>query len=139
MILDYIQTEPLRIISYIVGYALIGVLWSLGKWYYYLKRHVDITMAKLEIAKNKGDEVYEWQNQPPKAKENSNRIITWMSYWPLSAFWTLIDEPFKRFSKFLYRKTSKIFDTMSDKMFANVNKQYEDAVKQTDEQTKNTK
>lgn len=53
----------------------------------------------------------------PKTSENKLRIIFWMSYWPFSGIWTLINDPITRFYNFLYRRLGAAFDKMSDHMF----------------------
>ncbi len=54
---------------------------------------------------------------PPKAYDNKGKIVFWMSYWPFSATWTLINDPVTRFYNFLYRRLGAAFDHISHSMF----------------------
>lgn len=55
---------------------------------------------------------------PPRADHNKGRIIFWMSYWPASALWTIINDPITRFYRFLYNRIGKLLEGISNSMFA---------------------
>jgi len=55
---------------------------------------------------------------PPKANDNKGKIIFWMSYWPFSATWTLINDPITRLYRFIYRRLGAVFEKISHAMFA---------------------
>jgi uncharacterized membrane protein (DUF485 family) len=57
---------------------------------------------------------FELRDFPPSADKNKGRIIFWMSYWPFSGVWTLINDPITR----LYRRLGALFQKISHSMFA---------------------
>lgn len=56
----------------------------------------------------------------PVANDHKTEIISWIIYWPFSLLWYLIDDPLKKFGKFLYRNLVSIYDKMSKRMFADL-------------------
>jgi len=62
----------------------------------------------------------------PLVSRNKGRIVAWMTYWPWSGLWTLINDPVRRTFRFLYRRISTTLQRMSDKMFADIESELED-------------
>jgi hypothetical protein len=100
-ILSFIQSKPLTFLLFIITYSVLGVLWSLIKWVLYLK----------DIKEFLGGT---WERfGRPLAKNNSNKIITWMAYWPFSIVWDLIDRPFIRGFKWIQKNTAGLYDKIA--------------------------
>ena len=113
----FIKDHPILTLLRIVAYMFIGIIWSIFKWYFFLQNKKESLMKRIETEGN-GIRDYDI----PKARRNKSRIISWMSYWPFSAFWTLINEPVKKMFKQIYSKIEKIYEKMSDKIFADIKK-----------------
>lgn len=62
----------------------------------------------------------------PSASRNTGRILSWMTYWPLSGLWTLINDPIRRIFRWLYRRISTTLVRMADKVFADIDADMED-------------
>lgn len=54
----------------------------------------------------------------PLAIKNKGRIVFWMSYWPWSGIWTLINDPITRIYRFIWHRLGATFENMSKAMFA---------------------
>ena len=116
----FVKDHPFLTLARIGMYIGIGVVWSFFKWFFYLTNIKEKLLAKYkDIGKNLS-EVSEYEI--PSARYNKSRIITWMSYWPFSALWTLINEPFKKTFKFIYSKIEGLFQAMSDRIFKDFKK-----------------
>jgi hypothetical protein len=102
-VFSFIQTSPSKTIGILFIYFLAGTVYSFVKWYFYL---LD--------AKERGVRKDSYQVQ---ASENKGRIISWMSYWPLSLAWTFLDQPVKRLFTWIYNRTSKVYDRIHDHVF----------------------
>lgn len=98
----FIINYPGRIILIIVFYMLIGLVWSLAKWLLFLKKYKEYYNGWGSAGR-------------PIAKNNSNRIITWMSYWPFSILWELIGNFFTGWFRWLYKQTSGLYDKLAAK------------------------
>ena len=57
---------------------------------------------------------------PPNAKDHKARIIAWMTYWPASMAWTLVNDPIRHTVEFLYSRIGNLLQGMSDRTFADV-------------------
>jgi len=113
-------------------YFVVGALWSLGKWYLYVKRDMreNYKEQRMEWLHINGMEnatldtpiPEEWKVQWVKAKRkphkilarrNKGRIMTWMTFWPFSALWAAIDEPWR----YIYDALSELFQRISDHVY----------------------
>src|SRR3989344_1109260 len=140
-IFSYALENPLKSLFYLFGYVVVGVLWSFGKWWFYLmeeKRRYDTAKnAFLKDYKIKDDviipvalkekwkqatkeggyynngQIYQFKLNP-QAKEYKGKIITWMCYWPWSMVWTLINDPIKKLFKNIYNWLQNSYQRVSD-------------------------
>jgi len=53
----------------------------------------------------------------PMVSNSKARITAWMTYWPWSALWTLINDPIRRFYRWAYTQLRGLLQGMSDKAF----------------------
>lgn len=133
-IVPFVLHNPLIDLYAVLSYIAIGVGWGFVKWFFYILKKRDIFASKLTKWK---DEVVVWEREDGKSSyrrtkpqepskedfmptviDNKGRIVFWMSYWPCSAFWTILSDPLTRFYNFLYHRLASLFDAMSRAMFA---------------------
>ena len=116
------STNPLTFISVILSYLAVGVIWSFAKWYFYLSNFVDkYKEARMDWLTNKmrgsaislftqvPDELKEeWKEhvknsygilERPSVSQNKARIARWITYWPASLIWSVIDDMLKAIVK----------------------------------------
>ncbi len=103
---EWIIANPGTSSLVILGYALLGVIWSFIKWYMYL---VDIRMQRgtNKVAADKDKNI---------ARYNKSTIMSWMCYWPLSMLWTLINNPIKRFFNYIFESISGSYQRLADRV-----------------------
>jgi len=128
-------TDPWHVASLLGGYAAVGVLWGVMKWTLFVWARLDKlkavrqrwiadegrlpTTEKEKMAyKLAVKDVFGYEAPKPDPAKHKGRIIYWMSYWPFSAIWTLINDPIRRFYDFLYRRITNTLNGISDRMFA---------------------
>lgn len=99
----YIRDYPQKTIGIVFLYFLAGTLYSFVKWYFYLLQ-----------AKEDG---YTKNDPRVQASKNKGRIISWGSYWPLSMIWTFLDQPVKRLFTWIYNRTSKVYERITEHVF----------------------
>lgn len=107
-IINYAKDNPLAIILILGGYLLVGTLWSFIKWFLYLTNLTEYYRKypyNFSSAKDKFN-----------ARENKERIINWMMYWPLSGIWTLIDDPVKKAFQKIFSGLENRFQKISDNL-----------------------
>lgn len=104
---EYLSQNPIRSLLYGLGYITTGIVWSFVKWYYFLLNY-----------KEKVDRSYaNWRNYIPKASDNKGKIIAWMTYWPMSGVWTIINDPIRRIYDRIYKRIGRVYDKISDRIF----------------------
>jgi len=117
----------------IPAFFLIGAIWSLVKWWFFVKRSAleyrESRMAFLEangvvgatldtpVPENLKARAFA-RSRKPLARQNKGRIITWMVYWPFSMAWTLLDEPWR----LIYEALARLFQRISDRIWADLDK-----------------
>lgn len=132
----------------IVGYLFVGTIWSVVKWFFYVHRKKEEyieakkeyedspeydyppgdrykqgettiklpweeSRAKKRLANSKG-------GPQPLVRDNKSRVLMWMTYWPWSALWTIIDDPIKRAFRAIYNLIHTQMQKISDKAFEGI-------------------
>lgn len=113
-ILLFMKHHPIYTLLFVFGYFAIGVVWSIAKWYFFLHEKREKLIERSDDGKLSDYD----RKSIPTARNNKSRITTWMSYWPFSALWTLIDEPVKKGFRYIYAEIEKLFEGMTNKMFS---------------------
>lgn len=141
--------NPGKAVLTILGYFLVGTLWSVAKWYFFVKnKRTAFDEAKAEYALNpeypmwaghRGEKAPPKEPTPwveshryqsfidrhtktlaPSVRGNKSRIMTWMGYWPWSMVWTLINDPIKRAFKAIYNRIHNTLQSISNNAFKDV-------------------
>jgi hypothetical protein len=56
----------------------------------------------------------------PMVSENKSRITGWMTWWPWSGLWTLINDPIRRFFNWAYDQLGGVLQAISDRAFKDI-------------------
>jgi hypothetical protein len=118
-------------IFYVLGiYVLGGIVWSGIKYLFWVHDQRDWFKTREKYVRDewtndrygsgktkypnfsdfhrlKWDELVGWMN-------NKARIATWMAWWPWSAFWTLVRDPFKHIFRLAYETMAGLMKQFSD-------------------------
>lgn len=92
-------TDPVSLIIYIICYAVVGIIWTVPKWLWYVKDEVSsLDMNYLRDSYN--ERGYEKQytfkkflyGQKPYLRPENNKemIFSWAILWPLSMTWEIL-------------------------------------------------
>lgn len=113
----YIIQNPGVAIGVFLGYIFVGSIWSIIKWFFYLKK-----------VKAKHDEYshYSFDIKDYQIGRNKERVLHWMIYWPLSSIWTLINDPVKKAFEFVLSQFGGFYDKMSVRILGDLIKQKEE-------------
>lgn len=108
-------------------YFLVGIPWSVIKWYFYLLNKRDAVKAKYDLSSSRNAKSFkQWATdtgyQIPTAYHNKARIIRWMAYWPFSLVWTLVNDPIRRIWNAVYHWLSDIYDALSRHVYKDLMK-----------------
>ena len=105
----YIQGNYVSLIFKALLFLIVGALWSLYKWYFFLikakKEYIESTSSYKKI---------------PSAADNKSKITAWILYWPLSLFATLLTKPITKALNFIFETLKGSYDKMTQKIFADV-------------------
>jgi hypothetical protein len=135
-------------------FFILGALWSIVKWWFFVKRNAlkyrelrmdwlcEMGLENVNLDTPVPDSLKKlWDNRAsgsysnsgsidthaPLARTHKKKIINWMIWWPFSMFWTLIDEPWR----LIYEAMTRLFQKISNRV-------YTDAVRNDFVQTKET-
>lgn len=130
----WIAANPLLVLLGVAVYFVTGCAWGFAKWFLYLKERArEYQEARLEfLSRNDvadatlSTSVPEklkstWKTRSagyrrPLAKDNKGRILMWMGYWPWSAVWTLVRDPFVH----AYNACAELLEKMSSRIYDRV-------------------
>jgi hypothetical protein len=107
-VISYMKDNPTTVLLRCLAYIGIGVTWSIAKWYFYV---LDLRDKYMTRSPEYRRDLYKSSTD---MQCNKTRIINWMMYWPISAIWTLINQPFRRLFLYLYGRFEKVFVSITD-------------------------
>lgn len=94
-VLHYVAQNPGAILGVVTLYLFFGIAWSIVKWWFFLRENKRKQKESLDDTNKyrNPDEKTLWKPTIPKACDNKSTILMWMSWWPFSLIWTLLDDP----------------------------------------------
>ncbi len=140
-VVDWVLRNPLELLKYVAGYVAIGVGWAWIRWEFFINvidRQYNEFRSEYLTTKGLTELVTDAQKKefldladvhgfgstviPVRVNRNKARLILWMTYWPFSMPWTLIDEPVKRTFEFLYLQLGSALQARSNQKFSKYTK-----------------
>jgi hypothetical protein len=138
----FLKNNSIDLLLYLIAYLILGLIWSLIKWTFYVKDIVNkyIRLKSEFIVKYPefDGEQYEWVRDLsyylrdngirisiaktlnelalsvlPLSSEKKSLIVSWISYWPLSLLATLLNNPFRRLFTSVYELFSSSYDRIT--------------------------
>lgn len=142
-----VLSNPLYSVGAALTYVVLGVGWSLIKWYLFVlsrKENFVEFRRKFLLGHNLHGPfippqlTQEWSKTwntqwgvekekmtQPLVHDHVVRIVALMVYWPFSAAWTLVDDPLRRLFTFILKRMNRVFDSIASRVFANESLQIE--------------
>ena len=134
--------ENFWVVLQYIGYYMAGaVVWSYGKWLFFLfdfkrtrdkaveafkenlaqypeRYHIQGELTIEDIRRNLGSDRYHktFLGSTPKAKEYKAMIVSWGIWWPASLVGTLLDDPIRKFINFLFDRFSGAYQWAANKI-----------------------
>jgi len=109
----WVEENPGLAAQRVAGYLGLGMAWSTAKWWFFTRkirrqwdRHRQEHPHESDIERlidsfSRGSLRY--KAYPLKISDHAARAVDWMIYWPVSCFWTLLNDPIRRFAKWVFR------------------------------------
>jgi hypothetical protein len=140
-------SHPLHV-AYIVGaYFVAGALWSVAKWYFFVRerrrKYNDVRAKFLEAkglptdgpipdehkeAFSKNYDLKEYRNRP-RIRDNKAIVTGWLAFWPVSAAWTLLNDPIRRIFEWIYETLHGVYEGISAYVYRGVEEDFKVASK----------
>lgn len=110
---SYAISNPLETLWFGLAYVAAGVVYVWIKWYFFVHARL-----RTEIEHRK-----KWPNdvsplKAPRVDSNKSRIIGWMLYWPISAAWTILNDPLYRLFESIYNFIGSGLQKIANKIYA---------------------
>ena len=107
----------LKIIVYAVGYIVIGAVWTVPKWWIYVrksKNHDRLKQSYDQKLNKRGRSTIITPDDKYNAAlsivgENKYKFYTWMMWWPLNVIYTLARDPLTVLYNWLYARLTNTF------------------------------
>jgi hypothetical protein len=143
-VISHIKANPGTFALLVLGYFAVGTVWAIIKWWFFVKRlRRKYDEAKAEFLEKNGVQGMDipselkakWLEQTrfltegrhgihvaerPRARRHKGRILCWMTYWPWSAVWTIIDDPIKRIFREIYHYIQGLLQRIADRAYQGV-------------------
>jgi hypothetical protein len=123
--LVWIHTNPADVAFCVAAYFVLGAMWGVVKWYFWLQK-----TKRMLIAFN--NEHPSWKEDdlahaiyvagiggdfPPNVSYHKAKIMGWMMLWPASMVWTMLNDPVRRIFEEIYDRIGGGLQAMSDRVF----------------------
>jgi len=110
--------DPMLLLCFVFFYFVAGTAWSFFKWFVFCKdERKRANQAKQE---KKDGKSYVPHITKPLASDYKSRIIGWMTFWPWSMVWFVINDPVRRAFKAIYEILQEAYQGISDRAFASI-------------------
>jgi hypothetical protein len=101
-----------KLLGGIIFYALIGVAYSVWKWYLYCREFVQTYHLPSNYDKNCLEDHYRIHLIP---SENKSLLIGWIVYWPWSLLWNLVGKALIA----IYENLVYVYESVADSVIKN--------------------
>lgn len=123
-ILSMIKANPLVILTFLSLYLVLGVLWGIIKWWFFVKKKLrEYKQLKIDYINNKRgneEDFFEWnrpENYKPKISKNKERWLNWVICWPVSIVIYLLGDLLVDLFTNLYEMFANLLQSISDKVW----------------------
>jgi len=124
-------------LPYIIGYIVVGIIWTIIKWALYVynwkKEYLKEKEYFFEVNKLKDiNEIVKiwkqssWVEDYPNFRNHIEKLIDWGILWPFSMLGTLISDGIRKIWELLIRGCSKVFDTITNIICGDIKDKFED-------------
>lgn len=127
-VFSWLKDHPTDTFRIVILYMIIGVIWGVMKFYFYnskfqrrieslkkdfIAQYSPANVERDDAALPSEDMKREWdkyrnnyltyteRDQLILGKQAS-KVIFWISYWPVSSFWTILNDPLRRFGELMF-------------------------------------
>jgi hypothetical protein len=112
----WVIEHPVLTVTYVLIYIAIGAAWSVVKWWFAETNR--LREFKENFARDYGINPEKYAEQLARAKSNPVRyksdITFWISFWPLSAVYTLLNDPVRRAARRIYAELQGVYQRITD-------------------------
>lgn len=126
--------NPLLVVGALVGYFIIGTIWSRFKWGLYvsdkaaeINEHIRMHGTEITINNFKSRINGEWNDKEiretsfaclaPQVGDFKGKIVSWIILWIPSFAWFLLNDPLRRIGNWIFENIKGNFQAVSDAAF----------------------
>ncbi len=121
----WLMENPLNFFVGFLTYILLGGVYSVIKWWRFVRAYVEAAKAELDgrnlSSDNYRSRVIDLKNGVPKASRNKDRISTWILYWPLSLVAMLIKDLVLDFASWVRKQFTGVYESITSKAVSDLN------------------
>jgi len=74
----------------------------------------------VEVAVEDGNPDYVITFTPPRVNGNMDLVLRWMTFWPVSITWTLLNNPVRKIFIWIFRSMSGVMQRMANDQFSKI-------------------
>lgn len=111
----WVRDNPGQLAMYCLYYILVGLGWSVGKYYFVLSKlrkyikekkaywlenmddYQDINTFKQYLEKSRSN----YGDKQTDFEKSTKKLVFWAAFWPTSMFWTILNDPIRKLFSFL--------------------------------------
>ena len=141
--------NPLLWLKWVAVYLVVGIVWSVIKWFSFLHKQRDIHnnlkeeyiernnleliakrisdsdwlgfvkyLSDKNYAPNGYDKIKKRSDVIPTVKGRFSDLTRWIVWWPMSAFWTILNDPLRRLARAMVNALKGQYTKMANAVFS---------------------
>ena len=122
--LGWVWSNPVDALIGLAGYGVVGCLWSVAKWWLFLKKsfkraeaHYEKKLSRYQANTKHYDEPERTRPDESYANENKGRLIGWAFHWPFSMLGVLLGDFILRLGDAMWSALKGTFERMATSRF----------------------
>src|SRR3989344_2984528 len=132
-VLVFLKENPFTVLLSVVGYFVLGAVWSYFKWDLYLEDEKEVyeefkkewtnkdgTWKREDDAKNTYPYLQMKHIVENGALGEKERIVTWMAFWPWSFVWTFINDFVLKIFNRIFRFMRGLYDRTTARILGDI-------------------
>jgi len=96
-----------------VSYFVVGLFWSIFKWYRYCVKKREEYQDRLA----QGTFKVSVKDYIPEFRKSKGYIVLWITHWPFSLFWAILSDLLKEIGSIIAEQFKSVFSRITDRVF----------------------
>jgi hypothetical protein len=116
--LTWALSHPFKVLTSAAIYFVTGAAWSVAKWWFEETEKVRTAKERWQTKPHPQGTWEEFRKTYRNDEPDRHDVARWITFWPVSAAFTLLDDPVRRICRCIYDELQGVYKRISDHVWA---------------------